>query len=160
MTKEITKAIILQEVQDKFKLRDFEPAKFLFDETVVPIYNVDQHLGTWWNKYVQVSITGTGPITCFYVPSTEKWRLSRYDVVFMGAGAYTVAGVYVRRLNRDPNDAFVYLNLTAAQTVSYHVELPRDVILQPNDQIAVNIDGYTTTQNLRLYVDVMTEEVR
>ena len=157
MTKEITKAFILQQIQDKFRLREFEPAKFLFDETVVPVYNIDEHLEEWRQTYVSMSITSTGGSTFQYIPSDERWHLKRYDVVFM-SGVFTVAGVFIVRKSRSPTDAYIYLDLTAAQSVSYHKET--DVILTPGDVIKINIDGYTSTGDLRLYMDYQKEEIR
>ena len=157
MTKEITKSIILQEITDKFKLREFAPANFLFDETVVPVYNVEQHLEEWWQKYRTESITATGGQHYFSVAQDERWHLKRYDVVFM-TGAFTIAGIYITRSNRDPSDAYIYLDLTAAQNTSYHVNT--DVILNRGDTISANVDGYTTTGNLRLYIDFEKETVR
>jgi len=159
MTKEITKSIILQEIQDKLKLREFEAGKFLFDETVVPTYDIGEHLRQRWTKYYQTSITSIGPHTFFNVPNNEKWRLSRYDIVFM-SGSYTVAGLYVNRRNRSPGDSFIYLDLEAAQAISYHTELQVPVILDSGDQLLINIDGYTSTGNLRLYIDYEMEEIR
>ena len=159
MTKEITKAIILQQIQDKFGMREFAPAAFLFDETVVPVYNIEQHLEEMWTRYIAKSVTSTGGEFCFGVPATERWHLKRYDVVFMGvAGAYTVAGVYVVRTNLSPIDAYIYLDLEAAQSVSYHKDV--DVILNPGDAVKISIDGYTSTQDLRLYIDYLREEIR
>ena len=157
MTKEITKAVILQEMQDKFKLREFDPAQFLFDETVVPIYNIEQHLEEWWNQYVSASITGTGPAFFVETPQDEKWHLKRYDVVFM-SGVYTIAGVYIKRKNSSPAGASVYLDLTAAQNVSYHQET--DVVLTRGDALYANVDGYTSTGSLRLYMDFVKEKIR
>ena len=158
MTKEITKAIILQQIQDKFGMREFAPAAFLFDETVVPVYNVERHLEEMWTKYITRSITSTGGELFLTVPGTERWHLKRYDVVFMGAGGYTVAGLYVERVNRSPADAYIYIDLEAAQSVSYHKDV--DVILNPGDAVKISIDGYTSTQDLRLYIDYLREEIR
>ena len=158
MTKEITKAIILQQIQDKFGMREFAPAAFLFDETVVPVYNVERHLEEMWTKYITRSITSTGGELFLTVPGTERWHLKRYDVVFMGAGCYTVAGLYVERVNRSPADAYIYIDLEAAQSVSYHKDV--DVILNPGDAVKISIDGYTSTQDLRLYIDYLREEIR
>ena len=161
MTKEITKSVILQEMQDKLALREFEPDKFLFSETVVPTYDIEQHLEEHWQKYITESITAIGSQFFISIPPTEKWTMSRYDVVFM-TGTYTVAGVYFTRppAHRAPSDAYMYLDLTAAQSVSYHVEMSQPVILEPNSSIFINIDGYTVTGNLRLYIDYMKEEIR
>ena len=157
MTKEITKANVIQEIQDKFKLRELEPEIFSFSERVVPVYSIEQHLEQWWQKYATRPVTGTGAISFFEVPKDEKWYLNRYDVVFM-TGTYTIAGVYIQRVNRFPSVAFSYLDLTAAQNVSYHVET--DVVLTPGDCIYGNIDGYTVTGDLRLYIDYKTEKIR
>ena len=161
MTKEITKAAILQEIRDKFRLREYAPSKFLFDETVVPVYDINAHLHAYWQKYVTKSITGTGAYVFFPVPENERWHICRYDVVFM-TGVYTIAGVFYQRPTnrRDPADAYLYLDLTAAQTVSYHTELKTELILDPKSSLSINVDGYTSIGNLRLYVDYMVEEIR
>ena len=159
MTKEITKAIILQEIQNKFKLRELEPAKFLFDETVVPVYDIGRHVHSWWQSYKTVTINGTGPLSIKAVPPTEHWHLARYDVVFM-TGAYTIAGIYIKRKNQAAPDSFIYLDLKAAQSVSYHIDLVKDVVLEPGDEIMVNVDGYTTTGAFRFYYDYRMEEIR
>ena len=158
MTKEITKAIILQEIQDKLKLREFIPASFLFDETVVPVYNVEQHLVVPAIKYAERSIIAGGMgFDFFTVPNDEKWTLNKYDVVFMASGAYSVTGAYIKRFTGADN---IYLDMTLGQTVSYHVNLPCPLVLYPGDAINIYIDGYTSTANLRLYIDVMKEEIR
>ena len=158
MTKEITKASILQQIQDKLKLREFEPANFLFDETVIPVYDISNHLGKAIVGYGEEAITTIGGVTFYTVPDNERWFLTGYNVIFMGAGAYTVAGAYITRLTYPLN--FMYLDLTAAQTVSYAVNLPKALMLQPGDTLNINIDGYTSPQDLRLYIDVWKEEIR
>ena len=157
MTKEITKARVLQEMQDKLLLREFIPEKFLFSETVTPVYNIEQHLEQWWQNYIEASVTGIGIKYFYAVPEDERWHLKRYDVVFM-SGAFTIAGVYIRRRNRDPSDAYMYLDLTAAQNTSYHHET--DVVLTAGDTLNINVDGYTSTGDLRLYIDYKMEKIR
>ena len=157
MSKEITKAFILQEMEDKFGLRELTPEKFTFSELVVPVYNVEQHLERWVNEYSEVSITSAAPFVFFTVPDTERWYLRRYDMTFMAAGAYKVSGLFTRR--RGTTDS-VYLDLKSAQASSYHVDLLNPVILQPGDTLRVLVDDYTSTANLRLYIDVMKEEIR
>ena len=157
MTKEITKANIIRELQDKFGLREFEPERFAFSERVIPTYDIGPHVRTWVTKYVEHSITGTGAFAFYFVPDDERWRLRRYDVVFMGAGGFTVAGVLHRTLI---SSYFVYLDLTAAQTVSYHVELSQDCVLGPGEELSISIDGFTSVQALRLYVTYEKEELK
>ena len=160
MTKEITKAVILQEIEDKFKLREYMPEKFLFGETVIPVYDLSDHLKHSQAAYIVRSVTGTGALLFTTVPANQRWLLNGYNVVFMGAGAYTVAGVFVTRRIRDPIGATTYLDLTAAQSVSYANFLANPLILDHGDQLSVNVDGYTSTQDLRLYIDYMKEEIR
>ena len=157
MTKEITKAFILQEIQDKFKLREFEHDKFLFSETVIPTYDIRPHTQKWIVDKVVISVTEIGGLHFFTVPDTEEWHLRSYTPIFY-TGVYTVAGVYITRVH-DPT-YFMYLDLTAAQNTSYTVNLPMDVTLQAGDTIDINIDGYTSTGWLQLYIDVMKEEIR
>ena len=156
MTKEITKANILQELQDKFQLREFDRAVFLFDETVVPVYNIAPHLEKTVRKYTRLSITSAASVTCFTVPQDERWRLRRYNVIFV-TGVYTVAGILVGR----PSAAeYSYLDLKAAQNASYINDLPKDVILNPGESLYVNVDGYTSTGNLDVICEVIREEIR
>ena len=157
MTKEITKAFILQQIQDKFKLRDMVPSKFIFEETVIPTYPIGDHLIAHEGKSNTQSITGIGGVVFFAIPGDERHFLNGYTVVFM-TGTYTIAGLYITRKN-SPSD-FLYLDLTAGQTVSYAHFLPRKLTLDPGDQIGIDIDGYTTTGNLRLYLDYGREVIR
>ena len=156
MTKEITKAIILQELQDKFKLRDFDPAKFLFDETVVPVYDIGYHVKEHKSEYSEVSITSASAFLFFTVPDNERWSLSRYDVVFMGVGGYTVTGVYLWRKTNE----YVYLDMKAGQSSSYHIDLAKEAVLNPGNTLKILVDSYTSTQNMRLYIDYVREEIR
>ena len=156
MTKEITKARIIQEIQDKFALRELEPEVFSFSELVIPTYDVEQHLLAWTAKYTTVSITSAAGFEFFEVPESEKWKLRRYDVVFMATGAYKVTGLYVTRKGASN----VYLDMTKAQTVSYHIDLVEPVDLQPGDKVYILVDDYTSTANLRVYIDYQIEVVR
>ena len=158
MTKEITKSIILQEIQDKFKLREFDPAAFLFDETVVPVYEIGEHLKTWRVYNHSESITSTGDKLFFTVPPNERWTLRSYMVLFYSEGAYQVSGVYLAY--RDALSDYIYLDLKKNQASSYLVNLPVPVVLEPNNRIYAYIDTYVSTANLRLYVDVQKEEIR
>ena len=158
MTKEITKAIILQEIQDKFKLREFAPSQFLFDETVVPVYEIGSHLRKWGSKRFVIPISSATGHHVHTIPATEKWTLRAYTVVFF-SGAYTIAGMYIVR-NKGEATTFSYLDLTAAQSVSYLHTMEQPVVLEPLDKIYINADDYTSTGNVYLYLDYMTEEVR
>ena len=157
MSKEITKAIILQEIQDKFKMREFEPAPFLFDETVVPTYDIRSHLGRWETKYASTSITSAAGFAFFTVPAYEQWFLRRYDIIFMGAGAIKVTGLYVKRAE---SEEACYLDMKKEQDVSYHIDLIEPVFLHPGDKIYVLIDTYVSTQDLRVYIDYLREQIR
>ena len=158
MTKEITKAIILQEMEDKLKLRELAPERFTFSEMVIPIYDIEPHLVKPEIKKKTVSITvGSEAYVFFSVPTNEKWHLHGYNVIFM-TGSYTVAGLMIYRKGTAAN--YFYIDLTAAQSVSYSNQLPKDILLDHNDQLHLSIDGYTTTGNLELRIDVTTEEIR
>ena len=158
MTKEITKSIILQEIQDKFKLRELTPEKFTFGEEVVPTYDVSQHLVTGIVKAKNISITSAAAFVFFAVPQDERWFLRSYQVIFKAVGAYTVSGAYVgyRPLITD----YIYLDLTAAQSTSYLVILPSLVQLDKPNQLFINVDGYTSTADLEVDIDVLVEKIR
>ena len=156
MTKEITKAHILQELQDKFALRDLEPERFTFQESVAPVYDIARHLTRVERKAETRSITAAGAHVFFTCPADEWWALHRYTVVFV-TGVYTVAGVLVGR----PTAAeYVYLDLSAATAVSYMNDLPKDVAIRPGDVLYINVDGYTSTGDLLLIIDVDVEKIR
>ena len=158
MTKEITKANILQELQDKLKLREFESSPFLFSETVIPVYSIDQHLKKWVTDLKQNEITEIGGVAFFTVPDTERWYVNGYNVVFV-TGSYTVSGVYLTRAVKGAA-YFLYLELSATQSVSYAENLPKTLQLNPGDILNINIDSFTSPGNLRLYLDYMVEEIR
>jgi len=160
MTKEITKTIILQEMQDKLKLREFEPSNFLFEETVMPVYDIEEHLKHATARLLSLSITSIGGKHVYTVDDNEKIYLNGYDVIFMASGAYTVAGIYISRVLKLSASATVYLDLTAAQSASYHISLPFPLALYPGDSIMVNVDGYTSTADLRIIFDYNREEIR
>ena len=157
MTKEITKAKILQEMGNKFGLREFEPEIFTFSESVVPVYNIEQHLQTWEVKKKVLSVTSTNGELLFTVPMNEKWYLRAYNLWFL-TGVYTIAGVYILRTSA-PSDP-IYLDLEADQVASKVVTLFTLCPLHSGDGIYVNIDGYTSTGNLQVTVDCMVEEIR
>ena len=159
MTKEITKAYILQQIEDRFGLRELIPEKFSFSEMVQPVYNIDSHLTSWSNLMKEISITSAAGFQFFAVPDAERWFLGNYNVVFMGAGAIKVTGAYITR--RESGFVTpVYLDMTLNQTVSYAVNLPAPIMLEPGDRIYILCDDYTSTQNLRLYVMVRRETLR
>ena len=158
MTKEITKAFILQQMQDKFALRELTPEVFAFSETVVPIYNIEQHLEKWTGRFVDRTVNSITGVPFYLVPGDEKWTLWRYDVVFV-SGVYTLAGAYTQRAS-DVAANFCYLDLGVAKTISYHIELSHPLVLMPGDQFFIAVDGYTSSGTLRVYVDYMKEELR
>ena len=159
MTKEITKAIIIQEIQDKFKLREFEPEVFTFSERVTPIYDIREHLTHWEVKQETESITsGSTPFLFFTVPDKEQWRLRAYQLIFYNAGAYQVSGLYIS--HRPGAGDYIYLDLKKNQADSYLVNLSTPVILQPSNRLYVLVDTYVSTANLKLLIDVEVEEIR
>ena len=155
MTKEITKAIILQELQDKFRLREFEPSKFLFSEIVVPTYDLSDHLSHWELMSQTVSITSATYFTFFTVPEDEQWTLRAYQVVYGMTGAIKGTGLHLARKVSN-----IYLDLKKGQEVSYLVNLPVPVVLEHGDILRYMIDTYVSTQDLIIRIDVRKEEIR
>ena len=158
MTKEITKAIILQEIQNKFKLRELSPEIFRFSEEVIPVYGVEPHLGKWSLIEKTLNITSAIGRYFFGVPDNEQWTLRGYTLIFLGAAnAIKVAGVYI---TRGDSDVFTYLDLEKNQAVSYRVNLPVPVTLHDPDAVWVNVDEYTSTVDLQLILDVKVEVLK
>ena len=158
MTKEITKANILQEMQDKFRLREFAPSKFLFDETVVPVYEIEQHSQDWIAKEATVSITSAAAFTFFSVPINERWYLRSYTLIFGATGPHKASGMFIGR--RDYPTIPLYLDLTKGQEVSYLTVLPHLAVLNQGDLLRVLIDTYVSTQDLTVHIDYRREEIR
>ena len=158
MTKEITKAYILQQLQDRFKLREFEAAAFLFDETVVPTYNIGPHLGRFEVKHATVSITSATGFAFFTVPQTERWTLRAYQVIYGMTGAIKGTGLYA--IWRPGAVDYIYFDMTKGQEVSYLINLPVPVVLESSTRLFYNIDTYVSTQDLTIDIDVMVEEIR
>ena len=157
MTKEITKAYILQQIQDKFGLREYEAEKFLFSELVTPTYDIERHLTTVTRGFADISIpSGPSPREFFLVPSNERWHLHGYNVIFV-TGVFTIAGVMI---GRHTSAEYFYLDLAAAQNTSYTHLLSQDIILNPGDRLLVYIDGYTSSGNLHMIIDYTKESIR
>ena len=159
MTKEITKAFILQEIQDKFQLREWIPGKFTFSEEVIPVYNIEPHLLKWVVQARTLSITSATNFDFFEVPPAERWLLRAYMVIFGATGAHKGSGLYVSNRPASPAN-FIYLDLKAGQDVSYLVNLSCPVVLEPGNHLRYLIDNYTSTQDLTIYVDIQKEEIR
>ena len=161
MTKEITKAYILQQMQDKFGLRDLEPETFRFSEMVVPTYDIEKHIESATARFQTVSVTaGPAGYLFFTVSPTLRWTIQGYNIIFMAAGAYTVTGLYIVRALEKFADSFIYLDMTLGQSASYAVNLPKPLTLESGDKIYVYVDSYTSTANLRVYLDYVEETLR
>ena len=158
MTKEITKAIILQELENKFQLREFLPAKFLFDETVVPTYSIEPHLTRFEIMHNTVSITSATGFAFFTVPQDEQWTLRAYQVIFGATGAHKGTGLYA--IWRPGEVDYIYFDMTKGQEISYLATLPQAVVLAPKTRLFYNIDTYVSTQDLTIDIDVSVEELR
>ena len=159
MTKEITKAFILQQMENKFGLREFAAAKFLFDETVIPTYDISEHLEIRTIEQQNVSITAATAFLFFTVSADERWSFSNYNLSFYSEGAYKVSGLSIKR-TLSGIGAVIYLDLTKGQTTSYSVSLGTPVMLDPGDEIRVLIDTYVSTADLRLSIDVQKSILR
>ena len=158
MTKEITKAYILQQIEDKFKLREFEPSPFVFSETVVPVYNIEQHLMSWHVYEKAVNITSAAAFVFFNVPDNERWLMRAYMVIFGATGAHKGTGLYIK--NRTASGDYIYLDMIKGQEVSYLVNLPTPVVLEPGNILSYSIDTYVSDQAITIFIDVQKEEIR
>ena len=159
MTKEITKAFILQQMEDKFKLRELIPEKFRFSEEVIPIYNIEQHLATWENTSKTLSITSATAFTFFEVPSTERWLLRSYTIIFGATGAHKGSGLLIDH-RPPPSGDTTYLDLLKGQEISYLTIPPTPVVLEPDNRLRYLIDTYVSTQDLTISIDYQKEEIR
>ena len=159
MTKEITKAYILQQLEDKFKLRESIPEKFTFSETVLPVYNIEPHLTTWESLTETVSITAIGGVQFYAVPEKERWLLRSYVVVYGMTGAIKGTGLYMAH-RPHPSTTAMYLDMKKGQEVSYLTTLNTPVVLQSITKLMYYIDTYVSTQDLTIRIDIQREEIR
>ena len=158
MTKEITKAHIIQEIQDKLGLRELTPEKFAFSEQVIPVYNIEQHLVKYAVRHATMSITSAASFQFFVIPATERWTLRAYQIIYGMTGAHKGTGLFLK-FRPGIND-YIYLDMTKGQEISYLVNLPAPVVLEPSTVIYYNIDTYVSTQDLTIDIDVLTEDLR
>ena len=157
MTKEITKAYILQAIQDKFKLRELVPSTFTFSEEVVPVYNVEPHLTRWEIKQKTVNINAAAAFTFFTVPQDEQWLLRSYQVIYGMTGAIKGTGLYVYRYL---SSYYIYIDLKKGQEVSYLFTPPNPIVIQSLSTLSYAIDTYVSSQNLTISIDVQVEVLR
>ena len=149
----------MQELQDKFGLREFEASRFLFNETVIPTYEIGGHLKKWEVTSNTQNVTTTGDIFFFEVPNTERWILRAYQVIYLMTGAIKGSGL-IATLRPNTSAHFIYLDLKKGQEVSYLVNLPCPVVLEPGNMLKYVIDTYVSSQNLTIYIDIQKEEIR
>ena len=162
MTKEITKANILQEIQDKFGLREWEATKFLFNETVMPIYDIDQHVRKWVCIRGRKPIAGNGAVSFFSVPPVERWHVRRLSV-FHETGA-----------NFDIDQVFFYRGATECQYVFYDTtspltsgtvkifEFPQDIPMEYGElaDIRINVSNFVGGGYVALHMLREVETIR
>ena len=130
MTKEITKAILLQELKDKFELRDFEAARFLFDETVVPTYDIGEHVKLWESARSRIAIAANGSTHFFRVEMDERWSVRKIDVFNETGGNFDITQVY---LYTDVNTNQFLFHDTVAPIANGTVtmfDLPQDIRME------------------------------
>lgn len=155
---EITKSIILQQLQDKFALREWIPERFSFLETVIPVYQIEQHLREWITADSgAISISSTTDFMTFTVPANERWYIRTYTGIF-ATGNYNIGAV---KLNRANSDTTMYLEIEEhLNGLSWVHEFPVPLVVVAGDKLVVTCSGHTTTGNFKLYIDYDKEMVR
>ena len=155
MTKEITKVDIIQQIQDKFKLREFETSSFLFSEKVVPTYDIGQHVKQWALHRDRIEITGNGGAYFPDVPQTEQWRIRRITLIHETGANFDITQFAYYATGEISFDYLFYDTTTpiASGTVKIF-QLPQDLILSHGMRFFITIanfvaGGYVAMHTLR-----------
>ena len=162
MTKEITKASILQEIQNKFGLRDFESERFLFGELVTPIYDIAPHVRNWVTERYRSSVTGNGPVQILYVPADTEYRIRRVSVLHETGANFDIDQVFLEGVG----NAVQYLFYdTVAPITSGTVKLfepTQDIPMRKGDLIYMwfNVSNYVAGGFVSVHVLKEEEIVR
>ena len=156
MTKEITKSIILQEMQDKFQLRDFESARFLFDETVIPTYDVGAHVKHWTVTRDRQVVSGNGALFFHVVPYDERWRVRKIDVYSETGGNFDIDQIFIATAGTEYQYLFFNTAAPIANGTVNMFNLPQDIAMQRSMLYTVYINvanfvagGYVAIHMLR-----------
>ena len=162
MTKEITKANILQEIQNKFGLRDFEPERFLFGEFVTPVYDIEHHVKTWTTIRYRTQVTGNGAVAILLVPGNKEYNIRRVNVLHETGANFDIDQVFFD----GQSNAVQYLFYdTAAPITSGTVKifaLTQDIIMSKNDLKAFyyNVSNFVAGGYVSVHVTLEDVTVR
>ena len=162
MTKEITKAIILQQIQEKFGLRELESEIFRFSEMVIPIYDIGMHVKNWDLQRYREEITGNGSLHFITVPDNERWKMRRIIVVAEAGGTYNIAIIYIYHPSHSTDNNYIFYNTVApiaAGTVTIF-EFPQDIPVEEGDNIDINISGFSVGGYTSIHILREVETIR
>jgi len=162
MTKEITKANIIQEIQNKFQLREFTPAQFLFDETVVPTYDMGQHVKAWDMSRGRVAVSANGTLIPYAVPETEQWRIRRLSLINETGGNFDVDQIFTYHPSVPTAITYVFYNTASpigTGTVKIF-EFPQDIPMSPGEHVMINISNYVGAGYVSVHMLKEVETIR
>ena len=154
--KKITRASIIGELVDKFSLEEKEREEFLFGESVVPTYDIGQHVKKWTVVRDRIVVTGNGMLHLHTVPDNTRWRVRKLDVMNEAGG------------NFDIDQVFLFKNSVAVQYLFYDTTAPlanatvnifafsQDITMEKGELVDVGFNisnyvagGYVTIHMLR-----------
>jgi len=151
--KKCNKALLLQELIEKFDLQQWEYEPLLFAETIIPVYDIHTHLERWTGKSESITITGNGIKNIHTCPKDERWHIRRWGLFQVG-GDFTWDDLQV-----DRNGVSVPIrHFDTGQTFTIY-EPYQDLILEANHILQVEI-AYTAEGDLYSFLDVKVEKIR
>ena len=161
MSKEITKANILQEIQNKFKLRDFEPEKFLFSEIVTPTYDIGDHVKHWESERFREQITANGVAVMCTVPDNERWRIRKVDVINEAGANYLINQVLF--YGSATKNQYLYFNYTGIASGGIELfSLRQDIFMEHGelDTFRINVASFVAGGYASVHILKEVETIR
>jgi len=147
---------MLQELIEKFDLQQWEYEPLLFAETIVPVYDVRNHLEKWVSKTETKTITGLGSFLFYTVPKDEIWNIRTMAMQKIGGDF----GWQYVMIDRGPFEVPMIVEDTAITSMYTTYRLEQDLILQPNDGVKISITEHATDGDLKLLLDLKIEKIR
>lgn len=157
--KKITKAILMQQLVDRFKLQEHVREEFVFLEEVLPVFELKSLLDDWDIRYTgALGVTAISLIKVLEAPMNERITIRDIEIN-QASGTFTYISIILVR-NKDVVNKLRYYEWGASQSGRSVLNLAQDLVLDPGDYLEVYCDGFTTNGNLFGTFNCLIETLR
>lgn len=158
--KKCNKALLLQELIEKFDLQQWEYEPLLFAETIIPVYDVDRNFREYKSQSSgNISVTGINLYTAFTVPKDEQWQIDSL-VMQIVSGTWEWDKILIRRARSSSIDYPIVVETTAISSGYKQYRFNPPLIADSQDTLLWFCSSYTATGDGRMLIDGYIQKIR